>query len=80
MKHIAHLRGAYRTCDRGGNISYTLGGHTEHVTGGQYIVHLRGANWELPKVREVQSVYNVLTFQKSGGERAHLGGPNAPPK
>ena len=40
--------------------------HTENVA--------RGANWQLPECKGGQSVNNVLTFQKSRGARAHLGG------
>ena len=32
-----------------------------------------------PKCRGGEGVYNVLTFQKSRGARAHLGGEKAPP-
>ena len=35
---------------------------------------LGGTNWEFPKCRGDKGVYNVLTFQKSRGARAHLGG------
>ena len=38
-----------------------------------------GGQTEFPKCRGGKGVFNVLTFQKSRGTRAHLGGINAPP-